>query len=127
GLQEQNASQVQPTLKRMITPGDSLYGTAFTVDQFAAEFGATSAQVQAVTSYLSNCGFQNIAVAPNNLIVEADGTAAVVQAAFNTSLSQYLRNGTTVFANTTDVQVPISLQGIVIAVLGANNIVGLHT
>ncbi|HEY2545551.1 MAG TPA: S53 family peptidase [Candidatus Acidoferrum sp.] len=127
GLQEQNASQVQPTLKRMITPGDSLFGTSLTLDQFAAQFGATSAQVQAVTSYLTNSGFTNVTVAPNNLVIEADGTAGNVESAFNTSLSQYSLGGATVFANTKDVQVPSSLQGIVIAVLGANNIVGLHT
>jgi len=127
GLQEQNASQVQATLQRMITPGDSLYGTSLTLDEFVAEFGATTAQVQAVTSYLTNSGFTNVAVAPNNLVIEADGTAGSVEAAFNTSLSQYSLSGATVFANTTAAQVPSSLQGIVIAVLGLNNIVGLHT
>src|ERR1700722_19068956 len=127
GLQEQNASQVQPTLKRMITPGDSLFGTSLTVDQFAAQFGATSTQVQAVTTYLTNSGFTNVTVAPNNLIIEADGTAAEVEAAFNTSLSQYSLKGATVFANTTAAQVPSSLSGIVVAVLGLNNIALLHT
>src|SRR5271170_7320726 len=48
GLQEQNASQVQPTLRAMLTPGNALYGTSLTVAQFVSEFGATSAQVQAV-------------------------------------------------------------------------------
>jgi pseudomonalisin len=126
GLQEENASQVQPTLKRMLTPGDSLYGTSYTLDQFVAEFGATSTQVQAVTSYLSSFGFQNVTVDPNNLIVEADGTAAEVEKAFNTSLSQYSLNGTTFFANTTNAQIPSSLQGIVVAVLGLNSMVSFH-
>lgn len=126
GLQEQNESQVQPTLKRMITPGDSLFGTSLTVDQFAAQFGATSTQVQAVTTYLTNSGFANVTVAPNNLIIEADGTAGEVEAAFNTSLSQYSLNGVMVFANTTAAQVPSSLSGIVVAVLGLNNIAQLH-
>jgi subtilase family serine protease len=58
GLLEQNADQIQPTLKRMITPGDSLYGTVFTVQQFVAQFGPAPAQVQAVENYLSNSGFQ---------------------------------------------------------------------
>src|ERR1700735_2360660 len=127
GLQEQNESQVQPTLKRMITPGDSLFGTSITVDQFAAQFGATSTQVQAVTTYLTNSGLTNVTVAPNNLIIEADGTAGEVEEAFNTSLSQYSLNGVTVFANTTAAQVPSSLSGIVVAVLGLNNIAQLHT
>jgi len=126
GLQGQNASQVQPTLQAMLTQGNPLYGTTFTVDQFAAQFGATSAQVSAVESYLQSSGFTGIKATDNNLLIQATGTAAKVEAAFNTSLSQYSLNGTTVFANTTPVQVPSSLAGMVIAVLGLNNVAQLH-
>jgi pseudomonalisin len=122
GLQERNADQVQPTLQRMLTPSDSLYGTSLTVEQFVAQFAPTSAQVQAVQSYLSSMGFTNITVADNQLLIEADGTAADVEAAFNTQLTEYSLKGTTVFANTADAQVPVSLQGTVAAVLGLNNI-----
>lgn len=127
GLQEQNANLVQPTLKRIITPGDPLYGTTLTVQQFVAQFGPSPAQVQAVQNYLSANGFTNIAVADNQLLVEADGTAANVLAAFNTPLVQYSVNGTTVYVNTADAQVPASLSGTVIAVLGLNNLVSLHS
>jgi pseudomonalisin len=127
GLQEQNASQVQPTLRAMLTPGNALYGTSLTVAQFVSEFGATSAQVQAVETYLSNAGFTNITVADNQLVVDAYGTAGDVEAAFNTSLAQYAVNGATVFVNTADAQVPAPLAGIVIAVLGLNNIVSMHS
>lgn len=127
GLQEQNTNQVQPTLKRMLTPGDSLYGTSFSVQQFVQQFGPTAAQVQAVESYLTSNGFTNVTVADNQLLVEADGTAANAEAAFNTSLSQYSLNGATVFANSSDAQVPASLSGTVLAVLGLNNIVRLHS
>src|SRR6266852_7804924 len=47
GLQGQNANQIQPTLKRMLTPGDPLYGTSLTVPQFITQFGPAPAQVQA--------------------------------------------------------------------------------
>ncbi len=127
GLQEQNATQVQPTLKRMLTPGDPLYGTSLSVQQFVQQFGPTAAQVQAVQSYLTSNGFTNVTVADNQLLVEADGTAANAEAAFNTSLSQYSLNGATVFANSSDAQVPASLSGTVLAVLGLNNIVRLHS
>lgn len=127
GLQEQNANLVQPTLKRMITPGDPLYGTTLTVQQFVAQFGPSATQVQAVQNYLAANGFTNIAVADNQLLVEADGTAANVLAAFNTPLVQYSVNGASVYVNTADAQVPASLSGTVIAVLGLNNLVSLHS
>ena len=127
GLQEQNANLVQPTLKRMITPGDPLYGTTLTVQQFVAQFGPSATQVQAVQNYLAANGFTNIAVADNQLLVEADGTPANVLAAFNTPLVQYSVNGASVYVNTADAQVPASLSGTVIAVLGLNNLVSLHS
>jgi pseudomonalisin len=127
GLQERNASLVQPTLKRMLTPGDPLFGTSLTVDQFIQQFAPTSAQVQAVKTYLSKAGFTSIAVADNQLMIEATGTASKVEAAFNTTLAQFSQNGKTVFANTSDAQVPLSLQGTVAAVLGLNNMIGMHT
>ncbi len=127
GLQEQNANQVQPTLRAMLTPGNSLYGTSLTVEQFVTKFGATTAQVNAVKSFLSDAGFTNVTAADNQLLVEADGTAAVVQSAFNTTLEEYSINGATVYLNSAPAQVPTSLSGIVIAVLGLNNVVGLHS
>jgi subtilase family serine protease len=111
----------------MLTPGNALYGTSLTVPQFVAQFGASNAQVSAVTTYLSNAGFTNVTVADNQLLVEADGTAAVAQTAFNTTLQQYSINGTTVFVNTAPAQIPVSLSGIVIAVLGLNNLVPMHS
>ncbi|MBV9302111.1 MAG: S8/S53 family peptidase [Acidobacteriaceae bacterium] len=127
GLQVRNQSQIQPTLKRMITAGDPLYGQFFTVSQFVAQFGPTTAQVQAVENYLSSYGFKNLRVEENQLLVQGDATAGAVEAAFNTSLAQFSENGKTLIANTVDAQVPMSLAGTVSAVLGLNNVQALHT
>lgn len=126
GLLTQNSSQIQPTLRGMITPGNPLFGTSLTLQQFVAEFAPSSAQVQSVETYLSAHGFSNVAVSDNQLLVEADGTAANVQAAFNTALVQYSLGGASVYVNSSDAQVPASLSGVVGAVLGLNNIVNLH-
>lgn len=127
GLQMQNMAEVQPTLKAMLTPGNSLYGTSLTVDQFLAKFAPTAAQVETVENYLSSYGFKNLQVEPNRLLIQADGTAEEAEVAFNTALATYSLNGKTVFANTMDAQVPSSFSGLVVAVLGLNNILGLHT
>ena len=126
GLQMQNANQVQPTLKRMLTPGDPLYGTSLTSDQFVAQFAPTTAQVQAVQNYLASFGFSNIQVESNQLMIEADATAAQAEAAFNTALTTFSASGQTFFANVLDAQVPNSLSGIVVAVLGLNSISAMH-
>jgi subtilase family serine protease len=127
GLQARNANQIQPTLKAMLTPGNSLNGTSLTLQQFVTQFGATSEQVQAVENYLEGMGFTDITVADNQLLIDAYAPASDVAAAFNTSLAQYSVNGANVFLNTTAAQVPASLSGVVIAVLGLNNVASLHT
>jgi pseudomonalisin len=119
GLQAQNASQMQPTLQ-------SLNGASLTLQQFVAQFGATSAQVTAVENYLTSMGFKDITVAGNQLMIDAYAPAGKVEAAFHTSLAEYSLNGATVYLNTTSAQVPASLSGIVTAVLGLNNIAMLH-
>jgi subtilase family serine protease len=111
----------------MLTPGDPLYGTSLTVDQFVSQYAPTAAQVEAVENYLSSYGFKNLAVADNRLLIEADGTAGQAEAAFNTALASFSLAGKTIFANTLDAQVPAALSTTVLAVLGLNNIVALHS
>ncbi len=127
GLKVRNPQQIQPTLKRMLTPGDPLYGTSLTVSQFVNQYAPTPTQVETVEDYLSSFGFSNLAVADDGLLIEADCTAEQAEAAFNTALASFSLGGKTVYANTVDVQVPSTLSATVLAVLGLNNIVGLHS
>jgi subtilase family serine protease len=99
GLQAQNASQMQSTLQ-------ALNGGSLTLQQFVAQFGATSAQVTAVKNYLTSMGFKDITVAGNQLMIDAYAPAGKVEAAFHTSLAEYTLNGATVYLNTSAAQVP---------------------
>lgn len=120
-LQINNKHSLIQYVNAINDPGNALYGSSLTISQFLATYAPTTAQVQAVTSYLSANGLSNIQVEPNNLFVTADGSAAQVSAAFNTSIGQFLQNGSTVYANLSDAQVPSSLGSTVVAVLGLNN------
>jgi subtilase family serine protease len=102
-------------------PANALYGQELDPASFTAAYGPTSDQVGAVTGYLGSQGLSNIRVESNNLFVTADGTAAQVQSAFNTHLGLFSQNGMQVYANTTAAQVPSSLGGVVVAVLGLSN------
>lgn len=100
------------------TRGNPLYNTRLTGAQFAASYSPTPAQAQSVAAYLSAQGFSNIAIAPNRLLIDATGTARAVQSAFNTTLLSYRVGDRLAFANGSDAQVPDTLGGIVLAVLG---------
>ena len=89
---------------------------------FMSTYAPTSASTSAVTSYLQSQGFSNVTAEPNNLIVSATGTVAQAQKAFNTSLHSFSGAGTNFYANISPAYVPSSLNGVVVAVLGLNNI-----
>ncbi len=113
GLQLHNVDQ----LKSLVASGQTISPSAFN-----GTYAPTASDVQAVTSYLQSKGLTNITVEPNNVIVSATGTAAHVSAAFNTTLHSFSQSGATVFANTTPAYVPTNLGGIVLAVMGLNNV-----
>jgi xanthomonalisin len=82
--------------------------------------------VQAVVTHLKASGFTNIKVAPNNMLVSADGTAASANAAFNANMKTFSYKGKAHFANASDVTVPQALGGIVDGVLGLQDYARPH-
>ena len=95
---------------------------------FAAQHSPTTDQAQAVVDFLNQSGFSNVHVASNRLLVSADGTADVVQTAFQTTLARVqTADGRDAFANTEDAHVPANLSNIVLAVLGLQTVHQAHT
>jgi pseudomonalisin len=133
GLRMQNEAQLNSAIAAINTPGNPSYGKYLTPSQFAATYSPSAAQIQAVKSYLAQAGFTDISAPSNGLYLVAYGTAAAVEAAFNTTLWQYQVSGPNgaptrnVYANTQPAQVPAALGGIVLSVVGLQNIDTLHT
>jgi pseudomonalisin/xanthomonalisin len=109
--------------------GDIMAGKArpLSRDQFMSRYAPSDAQVQAVVTHLRNSGFMNITVSDNRMLINADGSAGAIKAAFNTELHTYNVNGRSARGNTSDAQVPSSLSGIVLAVHGLQDIYQHHT
>jgi subtilase family serine protease len=96
--------------------------------QFAAQYAPTQIQAQAVATYLRQTGFTHVVIAPNRLLVSADGTADNAQAAFQTSFARVqTQDGRAAFANTSDAHMPPSLQGSVLSVMGLQNVHQAHS
>ncbi|MGC1549890.1 MAG: PKD domain-containing protein [Rhodanobacter sp.] len=101
---------------------------ALTATEFAAQYAPTVAQAQAMANYLKQSGFTNVTIAPNRMLVEADGHADTAQAAFNTSFVHvHTHDGRDAYANSSDVMIPASLQSSVLSVLGVENVHVSHT
>jgi pseudomonalisin/xanthomonalisin len=121
-LKLRNREQLNRFIDRIHTRGDTLFGKRLTKEQFAALHAPSADQVQAVSDFLAAAGFTNISVAPNHLLISADGSAASVRSAFATELMQYQIDGRRAFANTKPARVPRRLGSIVHAVLGLQNV-----
>jgi pseudomonalisin len=117
-----NAPAVRRLVEEQNTRGSAHYGKFLTTAQFNAKYAPTNAAVTAVSRYLTDHGFTNVKVEPNHLFITAHGTAAQVQSAFNTSLDRFSQRGRTIYVNTKPAQVPAALSGVVLSVLGLNNV-----
>ncbi|MET0503757.1 MAG: protease pro-enzyme activation domain-containing protein [Luteibacter sp.] len=126
-LKLRNPDQLHAFLAGVTAPGNALYGKFLTPAQFTERFGPTQTQVDAVVAHLRQAGFTNIEVAPNRLLVSADGNAGAATNGFRTSIKRFNANGREFFANDAPALVPASLGDSVNAVLGLQNVSVKHT
>jgi len=115
---ENNASnQARGVAPQLMTPA-----------QFLANHAPTQAQAQAVPNDLVRNGYTHVVIAPNRLLVSADGTARTARDAFMTTFAQVrTHDGRTAFANTADVRIPFELQDKILSVIGLQTVHQAHT
>lgn len=89
--------------------------------QFKTMHSPSDTQAHAVADYMTRMGFRNVIIAPNNLLVSADGTSQQAALAFNTEIRTFSRDGERVYANVKPAQVPMALGGTVLSVHGLQN------
>ena len=121
-LRPQNTAAEQAALKGIYQPGSPTYHKFLTPGQWLAAYGPATAQVDAVTTYLSRSGFTALSVQGDRLLITADGTVGQAEKAFNTTIGDYtMPNGGTFRANIGPAEVPAALGGIVQAVVGLSD------
>jgi subtilase family serine protease len=100
-------------------PGNALYHRYLTPQQFDARFGATSAQVSAVESWLRGAGLTVTAAGEHS--ITATGTAAATERAYGTKLDEYSVKGKIYRAPTADARIPGAVAGAVLTVTGLDD------
>ena len=101
-------------------PTNAAYGHYLSTDQVRSLYAPTQAQVGSVRNWLGSAGFTIDGVPTNNAYVEATGSAATVNRAFNVHLGEYQVQGTTLRAANADLSVPGSLSSTVLGVIGVD-------
>jgi subtilase family serine protease len=108
----------QALAQQLSDPASATYGQYLTPQAFQQRFAPTDADVAAVKAFLRDAGLSVSGVAEDNRYVEASGSLAKAQAAFDTSVHRYSFRGRVVQAPSKDLSVPSSLSDKVLAVTG---------
>jgi len=121
----------QAALKQLLAdqqdPASSRYHQWLTPQAFASRFGPTGKQAGLVTDWLKGEGFQVASVNRIARTIQARGDAETAERAFSTTL---ISAGAS-FANTTDPAIPAQFDGLVVSIMGLDNMhaavpAGLH-
>jgi len=127
-LKLRNQAQLHSFIASAHSPSRLIAQRTMSPAQFRADHAPTQGQAQAVAAYLRQAGFTNVRIAPNRLLVSADGSADVASAAFGTQFASVRdKHGRAAFMNTSEPRVPASIADSVLSVLGLQNVHYAHT
>jgi xanthomonalisin len=127
-LKLRNPDQLNTFLASAKTSTLSMVQHKMTGQEFAANYSPTADQANKVAAYLTSAGFTNVVIAPNRLMISADGRADTAQAAFKTTFSKVTtKDGRSAFMNNSGVQIPAALQDSVLSVVGLQTVHQAHT
>ncbi|WNI15457.1 S53 family peptidase [Actinacidiphila sp. ITFR-21] len=100
-------------------PNSADYGKYLTPAQTQSRFGATKAQIAAVTDWLTSAGLK--VTGTNQSYLTVTGDVAAAEKTFGTQLHNYSKSGHTYRAPTGTASVPASLKGAVLTISGLDN------
>ncbi|WP_426701216.1 pre-peptidase C-terminal domain-containing protein [Rhodanobacter sp. Col0626] len=127
-LKLRNPDQLHTFLATAKTSTLSMVQHKMSPQQFVANYSPTTDQANKVAAWLTSAGFTNVTIAPNRLMVSADGRADTAQAAFKTTLNQVrTKEGRMAYMNNGQVQIPAALQDSVLSVVGLQTVHQAHT
>jgi subtilase family serine protease len=121
GLQLRNSAELDSLLKAIYDPRSAQYHHYLTPALFNLLFAPTPGQVRQVASFLQSQGLTVTAIASNNQLIDATGSVAQAQQAFNTRINNYRLGTHTFYANATAPSLPASLIPLVTSIGGLDN------
>ena len=103
-------------------PTSPLYHQWLTPEVYAEHFGASSADIEEVQSWLERNGFQVEEIAASHQALVFSGTAAQVESAFQTTMRTYRIAGQQHIANASDPMIPAALAPVVVGVVSLHDV-----
>lgn len=123
-LRPQSAAAITSFIAAVNDKSSPLFHQYLAPGAFAQRFGPSRSTIAAVRSELSSEGLRVTGVSRDGLLVSFKGSAARVEAAFQTGIARYrLAGGAIGQATTTAVRMPSSLADSVVSVIGLDDLV----
>ncbi|HEY6284814.1 MAG TPA: S53 family peptidase, partial [Ktedonobacteraceae bacterium] len=127
GLNLRNTANLASYLREITDPHSPLYRHYLNPISFAALYGPLLQSETAISAFLRSQGFKITATYPNHLIIDAVGTVAQAQHAFQVQINNYRSTaGQLFFANANPPSLPVQLAPLVAAVSGLDNAIQYH-
>ncbi len=117
-----NQTEVKQLLHDLYAPGSPSYHQYLTTAQFAARFGPSQGDYNAVIAFATSQGLTVTKTFPERTLVDVTGPASAVQNAFAVLLKNYESpNGIIFHAPTATPSIPAALGGKIATVVGLDN------
>lgn len=122
-LAPNHESEIEALVQSMYKPHSPQFHHWLRTGDYDRLFGPTASQVAAAEGFLKQAGLSILPQSSSATIVMATGSSTQIEAGFHTTINTYRApDGTTYFANSSDIQIPSSLSGQIIDVFGLDNI-----
>lgn len=118
---QERTAALNQYLQDVHTPGSAAFHQWLTPAQFGDRFGPADSDVQKISAWLSEEGFQVTGTSKGRTLIEFSATAGQIGQAFHTQIHKYEINGEAHYANAGDMQIPEALAGIVRGISAIND------
>ena len=118
---ESQQASLSALLDELQDPSSPNFHQWLSPEQFADRFGLSQIDMEKVVAWLQEQGFTVTQKARSRNWVSFSGTAAQVQAAFQTEIHHYLVKGEPYYANATEPSVPSALADVVLGIHALDN------
>lgn len=118
-----DSKDLEAFVQQVSNPSSPLYRQFLTPEQIAANYGASQADINSVTSYLESFGVKVTGVGKTHFAIFAEGTASQVQKALKTTLIHVQRDedGSVYRTNSEPIYFPADLAPKIQCVYGLDN------
>jgi kumamolisin len=125
-LRVQHSADLAALILRQQDPKSAQYHRYLSPQAFTAKFGPTSEAVTAVRKYLNDAGLRVTAVSANRMLIDASGSVAQAEKAFDITISQYQLDHRTIYAPDSLPLIPDTLATTVQGVIGLDSVGVVH-